>query len=35
VGENEKINPKEVAKQIIESLTGIKFSGENVQQKIF
>ena len=35
VGENEKINPKEAAKQIIEGLTGIKFSGENVQQKLF
>jgi hypothetical protein len=32
---NEKINPKEAAKQIIEGLTGIKFSGENVQQKLF
>lgn len=35
VGEDEKIDPKEAAKQIIESLTGIKFSGENVQQKLF
>jgi hypothetical protein len=35
VGVNEKINPKEAAKQIIESLTGIKFNGENVQQKLF
>jgi hypothetical protein len=35
VGKNEKINPKDAAKQIIESLTGIKFSGENVQQKLF
>jgi hypothetical protein len=35
VGENEKINPKEAAKQIIEKLTGIRFSGENVQQKLF
>ena len=35
VGGNEKINPKELAKQIIEQLTGIKFSGENVQQKLF
>jgi hypothetical protein len=35
VGRNEKINPKEAAKQIIESLTGIKFSGENVQQILF
>jgi hypothetical protein len=35
VGEDEKVNPKEEAKQIIESLTGIKFNGENVQQKLF
>ena len=35
VGANEKINPKEATKQIIESLTGIKFSRENVQQKRF
>jgi hypothetical protein len=35
VGKHEKINPKEGAKQIIESLTGIKFSGENIQQKLF
>jgi hypothetical protein len=34
VGENEKIDPKEAAKPIIESLTGIRFSGENVQQKL-
>ena len=34
VGVHEKINPKEAAKQIIERLTGIKFSGENVQQKL-
>jgi hypothetical protein len=30
---NEKINPKKGAKQIIEAVTGITFSGENVQQK--
>jgi hypothetical protein len=35
VGEDEKIDPKETAKEIIESLTGIKFNGENVQQKLF
>jgi hypothetical protein len=35
IWENEKINPKEAAKRIIEGLTGIKFSGENVQQKLF
>ena len=35
VGANEKINPKEASKQLIEALTGIKFSGENVQQKRF
>jgi hypothetical protein len=34
VGANEKINPKEAAKQIIETLTGIKFGGENIQQKL-
>jgi hypothetical protein len=34
VGENEKINPKEAAKLIIEQLTGIKFSGENAQLKL-
>ncbi len=34
IGANEKINPKEAAKRIIEQLTGIKFSGENVQQKL-
>jgi hypothetical protein len=34
VGEHERINPIEAAKEIIESLTGIKFSGENVQMKL-
>jgi hypothetical protein len=34
VGANEKINPKKAAKRIIERLTGITFSGENVQQKL-
>jgi hypothetical protein len=35
VGKNEKIDPKDAAKQVIESLTGIKFSGGNVQQILF
>ena len=35
IGEHEKIDPEESAKLIIEQLTGIKFSGENVQQKLF
>jgi hypothetical protein len=35
VGAKEKINPKKAAKQIIEAITGIKFSGENIQQKLF
>jgi hypothetical protein len=35
LGENEKINPKESAEQIIEQLTSIKFNGMNVQQKLF
>lgn len=35
VGETEKIDPKEAAKEIIERLTGIKFNGTNVQQKLF
>ena len=35
VGECEKIDPKEAAKEIIKSLTGIKFNGKNVQQKLF
>ena len=30
-----KIDPEEAAKLIVEQLTGIKFSGENVQQKLF
>ena len=34
VGENEKINPKESAKLIIEQITGIKFQGGNIQQKL-
>jgi hypothetical protein len=34
VGEHEPIDPKEAAQAIIESLTGIKFSGENVQMKL-
>jgi hypothetical protein len=34
VEDNEKFDPKEAAKQIIESLTGIKFNGENIQQKL-
>ena len=34
VGEHERINPTDAAKAIIESLTGIKFSGENVQMKL-
>ena len=34
VGEHDKINPEEAAKEIIESLTGIKFNGENVQMKL-
>jgi hypothetical protein len=34
VGERERINPEEAAKEIIERLTGIKFSGENVQMKL-
>jgi hypothetical protein len=29
-----KLDPKEAAQEIIEGLTGIKFSGENVQQKL-
>jgi hypothetical protein len=34
VGEKEKIVPEEAAKEIIESLTGIKFTGVSVQQKL-
>jgi hypothetical protein len=34
VGENEKINPVETAKAIIEELTGILFKGVNIQQKL-
>ena len=34
IGENEKIDPEESAKLIIEQLTGIKFIGENIQQKL-
>ena len=35
VGKNEKINPDDAAKLIIEQLTGIQFSGKNIQQKLF
>ena len=35
VGANEKIEPKEAAKAIIEHLTGVKLKGKNVQQKLF
>jgi len=35
VGAQEKIDPRETAKKMIEDLTGIKFSGVNVQQKLF
>jgi hypothetical protein len=34
VGEDEKIDPKEAAQQIIERLTGIKLNGENTQLKL-
>jgi hypothetical protein len=34
IGEHERIDPIEAAKEIIESMTGIKFSGENVQMKL-
>ena len=34
VGEKEKIEPNEAAKQIIEELTGIKLSGSNSQLKL-
>jgi hypothetical protein len=34
VGEHTRINPREAAKAIIESITGIKFSGENTQLKL-
>jgi NADH:ubiquinone oxidoreductase subunit E len=34
VEEDYKFDPKEAAKQIIEQMTGIKFSGKNVQQKL-
>jgi hypothetical protein len=34
IGENERIDPEESAKLIIEQLTGIKFIGENIQQKL-
>jgi hypothetical protein len=34
IGEHERRDPIEAAKEIIESLTGIKFSGENVQMKL-
>jgi hypothetical protein len=35
VGAHETIDPKEAAMQVIERLTGIPFSGDNVQQKLF
>jgi hypothetical protein len=35
IGENDTVNPKEAAKEIIEMRTGIKFTGANVQQKLF
>lgn len=35
VGEHTRIDPKKAAKAMIESLTGIKFNGENVQMKLF
>jgi len=35
VWEKEKIDPIDASKQIIEALTGIKFNGENIQQKLF
>jgi hypothetical protein len=34
VGAHEKIDPEESAKLVIEQLTGIKFSGKNIQQKL-
>jgi hypothetical protein len=34
VGEHERIDPLEAVKEIIESMTGIKFSGKNVQMKL-
>ena len=34
VGENEQINPKEAAKQIIEHITGIPLTGDNIQQRL-
>jgi hypothetical protein len=35
VGEKEKIDPEKGAKEIIERLTGIRFDGAGVQQKLF
>jgi hypothetical protein len=35
VGEHERVDPSEAAKEIIENLTGIPFTGENVQMKLF
>jgi hypothetical protein len=35
VPEREQVDPVEAAKQLIEALTGIPFSGENMQQKLF
>ena len=34
VGAHEKIDPEESAKLVIEQLTGIKFIGKNIQQKL-
>jgi hypothetical protein len=34
IGEHERLDPKKEAKEMIERLTGIKFSGENVQMKL-
>jgi len=34
IDKDEKINPEEAAKLIIEHITGIKFTGENIQQKL-
>jgi hypothetical protein len=34
IGEKEKVEPEAAAKIIIEQITGIKFTGVNVQQKL-
>jgi hypothetical protein len=34
VGIDENVDPKKTAQEIIEKLTGIPFSGKNVQQKL-